>query len=151
VSRPGRVTTLSFPSFRPDVPVTHSSSGRSGFTLIELMIVVVVIGILAAIAVPKFTSYTRGSREAEAKPLLRQIYTLEERYKARTGAYSLDITLLEGGPTLSSSGQYFSYAVAAHASGFCIAATPTAAGTNFGLAPQSMDAARNYFGSGNCS
>ena len=124
---------------------------RNGFTLVELMVVVVVIGILAAIAVPKFVSYTRSSREAEAKPLLRQIFTLEERFKARTGAYSMDITLLEGGPTLTSSGQYFTYAVAAHASGFCIAATPTAIGTTFGLDPQSMDASRTFFESVNCS
>ena len=131
--------------------MTRPLPSRSGFTLIELMVVVVVIGILAATAVPKFVSATRGSREAEAKPLLRQIYTLEERYKARTGAYSMDIALLEGGPALSSSGQYFTYAVDAHASGFCIAASPTAAGTTFGVDPRSMDANGNLFASGNCS
>jgi type IV pilus assembly protein PilE len=124
---------------------------RNGFTLIELMIVVVVIGILAGFAIPRFMSVTRSSKEAEAKPLMRQIYTLEERYHARTDAFTLDITLLEGGAGLVNSGRYFSYGLAAHASGFCITATPTAAGTAAGVDPQSMDAARNFYDNGTCS
>jgi prepilin-type N-terminal cleavage/methylation domain-containing protein len=124
---------------------------RNGFTLIELMIVVVIIGILAAIAVPLFANSARSSREAEAKPLLRQIYTLEQRYLARTGAYTADMALLEGGATLAISGRYFTYSLAAHASGFCIAATPSAAGVTAGLDPQSMDANRNFYESATCS
>ena len=124
---------------------------RNGFTLIELMVVVVVIGILASLAIPLYRDYTRSSKEAEAKSLLRQIYTLEERYQARTDSYTLDLALLEGGAGLATSGRYFTYGLAAHGSGFCITAAPNAQGTESGLDPQSMDANRNFYESGNCS
>ena len=99
-------------------------ANRHGFTLIELMIVVVIIGILAAVAIPKFEAVTRDSKEAEAQPLLKQIYTLEERYQAKEGSFAMDVALLEGGPTLATSGKYYSYSVAPHATGFCAVASP---------------------------
>jgi prepilin-type N-terminal cleavage/methylation domain-containing protein len=55
---------------------------RKGFTLIELLIVVVIIGILAAIAIPKFANTKEKAYVAAMKSDLRNIATYEEQYAA---------------------------------------------------------------------
>jgi len=67
---------------------------RTGFTLIELLIVVVIIGVLAAIAIPKFQN-TKGKANAAAlKSDLRNLATAEEAYYYEHGAYSSSIPAL---------------------------------------------------------
>ena len=60
---------------------------QKGFTLIELMIVVAIIGILAAIAIPNFLTYQLKSRQAEAKTNLQAIKTSEVAFQAERGCY----------------------------------------------------------------
>ncbi len=60
---------------------------RGGFTLIELMIVVAIIGILAAIAIPNFLRFQLKAKSSEGKTNLAAIRTAEESYFAEYGAY----------------------------------------------------------------
>ncbi|HEV7389818.1 MAG TPA: prepilin-type N-terminal cleavage/methylation domain-containing protein, partial [Gemmatimonadaceae bacterium] len=63
-------------------------SNKKGFTLIELLIVVVIIGILAAIAIPKFANTKDKAYVAAMKSDLRNMATYEEQYAAdQGGAY----------------------------------------------------------------
>jgi type IV pilus assembly protein PilA len=68
---------------------------RSGFTLIELLIVVVIIGILAAIAIPKFQATKGKAFYAGMRADLRNLATAEEAYFYDHAAYSNDLDSLK--------------------------------------------------------
>jgi type IV pilus assembly protein PilA len=65
---------------------------RKGFTLIELLIVVVIIGILAAIAIPKFANTKAKAYIASMKSDLRNLVTAEEAYFADSVKYTTTIS-----------------------------------------------------------
>ena len=69
------------------------SSNKKGFTLIELLIVVVIIGILAAIAIPKFANTKDKAYVAAMKSDLRNLATYEEQYAAETTARTSRVTV----------------------------------------------------------
>lgn len=60
---------------------------KLGFSLVELMIVVAIIGILATLAVPKFQGFQARARQSEAKSNLTQIYTLQMAYHGENDTY----------------------------------------------------------------
>ena len=69
----------------------HMSSGfigkQKGFTLIELLIVIVIIGVLAALAIPRYMQASTKSKQAEAYQLLKQFYTMESTYRHQHETY----------------------------------------------------------------
>ena len=74
-------------------------SRHSGFTLIELLIVVVIIGILAAIAIPKFANTKGKAYAASMRSDLRNLATAEEGYYFSHEAYTSDLTQLDFKPS----------------------------------------------------
>jgi type IV pilus assembly protein PilE len=67
---------------------TPSKMWRSkGFTLVELMIVVAIVGILAAIAYPSYTEYVLRGRRAEARTALTDLMQQQERYFTQNNSY----------------------------------------------------------------
>ena len=74
--------------------------GRKGFTLVELAVVIVIIGVLAAFGVPRFLKSVERSKASEAFAYLSAIRASQERYVSKEGVYAkvlsdLDITQSE--------------------------------------------------------
>jgi type II secretion system protein G len=95
-------------------------SNRKGFTLIELLIVVVIIGILAAIAIPKFANTKDKAYITAMKSDLRNMVTAEEAYFSDSSAYSTILDSLHvnfkqstgvNTPTISTGAGYWSATV----------------------------------------
>lgn len=86
----------------------HRSKMAKGFTLIEVMITVVIIGILASVAYPSYMSQVRKSRRSEAVAVLSQIQQAQERWRANCPFYAGSISAANSGcpaiPGATSSG-----------------------------------------------
>jgi prepilin-type N-terminal cleavage/methylation domain-containing protein len=75
-------------------PVSKSKA-RKGFTLVELAVVIVIIGVLAAFGVPKFLHSVEKSKAAEAFNYLSTVQSAQERYLAQNGKYATAIDDLD--------------------------------------------------------
>ncbi len=73
---------------------TFRQSCSRGFTLIEIMIVVAIIGVLAAVAFPSYQRYVMESRRTEAKSFLNQVMQQEEKFYTENLTYTTDLTAL---------------------------------------------------------
>jgi type IV pilus assembly protein PilE len=108
----------------------------SGFTLIELMIVVAIIGILAGIAYPTYTDYVARGNRADGKAGLLNLQLAQEKYRADCPQYADGIhatarTCASGGThnlvfsTSSPNGKYTLAITAGSATSYTLTATPT--------------------------
>ena len=79
-----------------DVPDTSSDRLPGGFTLIELAVVVVIVGVLAAFAVPRFLHTVERAKASEAFAFLASVQSAEEMYRARQGGYTSTLDALDG-------------------------------------------------------
>ena len=82
-----RVQTMSRHVIKP--------GASKGFTLVELAVVIVIIGVLAAFGVPRFLKSVERSKAAEAFSYLSAVRSSQERYLAQYGQYSTDLTQLD--------------------------------------------------------
>ena len=67
--------------------IASGKNSQKGFSLVELMVVVAIIGVLAALAVPQVNKYIAKARQSEAKTMLSSIYTSEKAFYAEYSAY----------------------------------------------------------------
>lgn len=97
---------------------------KKGFSFVELMVVVVIVGIAATLAAPSYSRYTEKSRGRTAAANLAMIYSMEKRYKLDNGVYydcggstTCTTTIINNALGLYIRDPYFSYSIEATAKG----------------------------------
>lgn len=115
---------------------------EKGFTLIELMVVVAIVGILAAVAMPSYRSYTIRAARQQAQTELLQMAALQEKIFLNSNAYAFSVTAAYDGTSAGGlgrdsgktvDGKYtLTLDITAPSSTFVLTATPVSGGTQVG-------------------
>lgn len=74
--------------------MTHQKTHQTGFSLIELMIVVAILAIVAALAYPSYKDQIRKTRRSEATQMLMEVAAQQERFFTNNNRYAADMTEL---------------------------------------------------------
>lgn len=101
---------------------------EDGFSLTELMVVLVIIGILALLALPRFMNVTTRAKMSEAKMMLKQVHALQKAYYFEHDLYAADLATLrfEHTPLITDGGTARYQIGIESAEGFAFIATATA-------------------------
>jgi len=103
---------------------------KRGFTLLELIVVIIILGILATLGFTQYTKMIEKGRTAEAKMILGSLRTAEEAYKLENGSYvaysGASASLPIEAPTACATTHYFSYGITVAGSGATSTFTATA-------------------------
>lgn len=124
------------PKFKQVLEMKHKMMQKLlGFTLVELMIVVAIIGILAAIAIPAYSGYVTRAKRADGKAALLNLQLAQEKYRANcpqyaNGIHASTLTCVAGGShnlvaNVASSDGYYALAITSgDATTYTLTATP---------------------------
>lgn len=112
--------------------LAHAYRRMQGVTLLELMIVVVIVGILAAISYPNYRDFTDRAKRNEAKAILLEIAQNQERFYLQNNTYGTLAQLGYADPNVTDSGAYTVTVGAADANNFTATANYTQGGNEAG-------------------
>jgi len=117
---------------------------EAGFTLVELMVVVAIIGVLSAIAVPNFKKYQAKAKTAEAKLQLSAAYTAEQSFYSDYDTYHNCLSYMGYNPVDEAAQRYYTVGITASANS-TISAVALQNGVDATACPAAAAAARSWF------
>ena len=76
---------------KTEQPIAAPNSSQAGFSLMEMLVAVTIMGVLAAFALPAYNDYVRSSEEAALTASMATMEVFQEDFRLRTGAYAVNL------------------------------------------------------------